>query len=689
MKLKNILLIALITIYSASYSQILKPVKWTFSSSKVNDSIVNLFFTAKIDKGWHVYSQNIKGVGPVPTTFTFHKSNDYLRIGFVYEPQGIEEYDPNFEIKVKYFANSVTFTQQIKVLSTKAFTLKDTLNFMCCNNTQCLQPTDVPFLFNIEGYAKATAQDTANIASADTNKTTKKDTTKAVVKPSGNSEGTGESSLWLVFIFALFPGLLAIFTPCVFPMVPMTVSFFLKGSENKRKARFQATVYGLSIIIIYTLPVALLVGIAMLFGKGAVATDVFNWISTHWLPNILFFLIFLFFAASFLGMFEIVLPSKLVNKMDSKADKGGILGPFFMAFVLVLVSFSCTGPIVGAVVVESAKGDFLHPLFAMLGFSVAFALPFALFAYFPSLLNNLPKSGGWMNSVKVVLGFLELALGLKFLSVADQTYHWGILDREVYLAFWIVIFALMGFYLLGKLKLAHDSDLKYLPVPRLIMAIVVLTFVAYMIPGMFGAPLKALAGWLPPETTQDFNVRAIVREEVANASLSGGADSLELCEKPMFSDFLKLPHGLKGYFDYEQGLACAKSKNKPVFLDFTGHGCVNCRKMEENVWSDPRILKLLKEKFIIVTLYVDDKKELPSSEWVKSKLDGQMKKTIGGKYSDLQASRFNVNAQPYYVLLDTKGDTIGKPKAYDSDIDDFQNFLESGLRGFQKRTPSK
>jgi thiol:disulfide interchange protein DsbD len=693
MKLKNIFLIALMVLCSAGYSQILKPVKWTFSSAKVNDSIVNLNFKATIDKGWHVYSQFINTdapTSPVPTTFVFDKSSDYKRIGSVYEPKGIEEYDPNFEMKLKYFENTVTLTQQIKILSTKAFTVKGSLNYMCCNDKSCLPPEDVEFSFKLDGYAKAAAVkavDTASTVSKDSNKTKKADSTKTTVKASGNSGNSSGISLWLVFLFSLFPGFLAIFTPCVFPMVPMTVSFFLKGSENKRKARFQATVYGLSIVFIYTFPIAMLVGIAMLFGKGAVATDFFNWLSTHWVPNTLFFLIFLFFAASFLGMFEIVLPSKLVNKMDSKADKGGILGPFFMAFVLVLVSFSCTGPIVGAVVVESSAGDFLHPIVAMLGFSVAFALPFALFAYFPSLLSNMPKSGGWMNSVKVVLGFLELALGLKFLSVADQTYHWRILDREVYLAFWIVIFFLMALYLLGKLKLAHDSDTKFLSVPRLILAIIVFTFVMYMIPGMFGAPLKALSGWLPPETTQDFDIRAIVREEVANASIGGASsDSLELCEKPKFSDFLTLPHGLKGYFDYEQGLACAKSKNKPVFLDFTGHGCVNCRKMEENVWSDPKVLKILKEKYIIITLYVDDKKELPESEWVTSKLDGGLKKTIGKKYADFQATRFNINAQPYYVLLDTKGDTLGEPKAYDPDIDDFVGFLEKGLRGFAKRS---
>ena len=467
--------------------------------------------------------------------------------------------------------------------------------------------------------------------------------------------------------------------------------FFLKGSENRRRAFFQAVFYGVSIILISTVPIALLIGISYLFGKGTVTADVFNWVSTHWIPNILFFLIFFLFAASFFGMFEIVLPSKLTNKMDAKVDKGGWLGPFFMAFVLVLVSFSCTGPIVGAVVVESSSGgNIWHPIVAMLGFSTAFALPFAIFAYFPSLLSNLPKSGGWLNSVKVSLGFIELALGLKFLSVADQTYHWRILDREVFLAMWIVIFFLMGVYLLGKLKFPHDSEMKFLKFPRLCIAIIVFSFVMYMIPGMFGAPLKMLSGWLPPETTQDFDINAIVRQQVETAAMMGNTKTdEELCDMPKFADFLSLPHGLKGYFDFEQGMKCARAKNKPVFLDFTGHGCVNCRKMEENVWSDPRVLKMLKEKFVIITLYVDDKKELPESEWVTSTYDGKIKKSIGKKYADFEITHYNINAQPFNVLLDDRADTLCMPIGYNSDVENFVSFLEKGLKEFDKRQAAK
>jgi thiol:disulfide interchange protein DsbD len=408
--------------------------------------------------------------------------------------------------------------------------------------------------------------------------------------------------------------------------------------------------------------------------------------------HLIFFAVFMLFAFSFFGMFEIVLPSWMVNKSDQQVDKGGMMGSFFMALTLVLVSFSCTGPIVGAILVASAGGQVLKPIIGMFGFSLAFALPFTLFALFPAWLNNLPKSGGWLNSVKVVLGFLELALGLKFLSVADQTYHWGILDREVYLALWIVIFVLLGFYLLGKLKFAHDSEVKSVTVPRLLLAILTFSFVVYLIPGMFGAPLKAISGYLPPQTTHDFDLHQIIRDEVklVSGNHSGAlADSEEtLCEKPKFADFLHLPHGLEGYFDYNQGMACAKKLNKPVFIDFTGHGCVNCREMEANVWSDTRVLERLRNNFVVIALYVDDKTTLPDSEWVTSTYDGKVKKTLGKKYADFQISRYGVNAQPYYVLLDGKEQLLVQPKAYDLDVDNFIKFLDDAVAEFNKRKQS-
>jgi len=460
-------------------------------------------------------------------------------------------------------------------------------------------------------------------------------------------------------------------------MIPMTVSFFMHDSEHKRRGRIQASIYGLSIILIYTI-----IGTLVAVTLGA---NFANFLSTHWIPNILFFLIFIVFAASFFGAFEMTLPSWMINKSDKQADKGGITGPFFMAFTLVLVSFSCTGPLVGAILVESAGGQILKPIIGMFGFSLAFALPFTLFAFFPSWLGSMPKSGGWLNSVKVVLGFIELALGLKFLSIADQTYHWGILDRDIYLAFWIVIFTLMGFYLLGKIKFAHDSDVKHLGITRLSLAIITFTFVVYMIPGMWGAPLKALSGYLPPQQTHDFDLNDIIRENVSMASFSSSDKTEEICEKPKYSDFLHLPHGLEGYFDYEQGMACAKELGKPVFIDFTGHGCVNCREMEANVWADPKVLKHLRDDYIIIALYVDDKTRLPESEWYTSTYDDKVKKSIGKKFADFQITRFNVNAQPFYVLLDNDGKRLNSPRAYDLDVDEFVDFLEQGLNEYNNR----
>jgi thiol:disulfide interchange protein DsbD len=458
----------------------------------------------------------------------------------------------------------------------------------------------------------------------------------------------------------------------------MTVSFFMHGKESRRKSIFKALFFGVSIVGIFTIIGTI---VAIIFGPG-----IANFLSTHWIPNVLFFLIFMFFAAWFFGMFEITLPNWMITKSDQQVDRGGWGGPFFMAFTTVLVSFSCTGPIVGTVLVQSAGGQVLQPIVSMLGFGLAFALPFTLFAIFPSWLQSMPKSGGWLNSVKVVLGFIELALGLKFLSIADQTYHWGILDREVYLAFWIVIFTLLGFYLLGKIKFKHDSDLPHVGVPRLLLAIITFSFVVYLIPGMIGAPLKALAGYLPPETTHDFDLRQVIRE---NASIIQSSDSKEkesVCEKPKYSDKLHLPHGLEGYFDYDQALACSKAVNKPVFVDFTGHGCVNCREMEARVWSDPRVLKRLKEDYVVVALYVDDKSiQLPESEWVTSSYDGKVKKTLGKKYQDFQITRFKQNTQPQYALLDNQGELLVPTRSYNLDIEAFIEFLDSGLEEFRKR----
>lgn len=699
--LKRFALAALLMVITASgFSQILEPVEWEFKTKEKSGDKLELQLIATIEKNWHLYSQDVPENGPVPTSFTFDASENYEVVGDVKEPKPVEEFDENFDMTVKYFSGEVVFRQEVKILTDKPFNITGSLEYMCCDDSRCLPPTSVDYEFPVNGGAsKASAEDQqedkqqealfktdevevgqtgdddsqAKVSASEKEST---DNTEALSANKAHSKKT----LLGFFFFSVLAGLAAIFTPCVFPMIPMTVTFFMHSKESKAKGKLQAIIYGLSIVLIYTV-VGTIVAVA--FGASFA-----NWLSTHWIPNVLFFLIFMFFAASFLGLFEITLPSWLINKSDKQADKGGnITGPFFMAFTLVLVSFSCTGPLVGAILVESAGGEFTQPIIGMLGFSVAFALPFTLFAFFPSWLSNLPKSGGWLNSVKVVLGLVEMALGFKFLSVADQTYHWGLLDREIYIAIWVVIFTILGFYLLGKIKFKGDSDVKHVSVPRLGLAIISFTFVVYLLPGMVGAPLKGLSGYLPPQQTHDFDINTIVREnlQVANYhSNTGGQDDVQ-CAEPKYDDHLSLPHGLTGYFDYEQALKCARKKNKPIFIDFTGHGCVNCREMEASVWSDPKVLKRLREDYVIAALYVDDKTKLPEDEWVKSSYDGKVKKTIGKKYASFQITKFGVNAQPYYVLLDHNGKMLTEPRAYDLDVGEFVDFLDRGLNKFEQR----
>jgi len=655
---------------AAPHNQILEPVKWDFKAEKSGSKKYDLLFTAHIDKGYHLYSLTIPENGPLPTDFSFEKSDKYKLIGKPVEvTKPIEKYDDVFEMKIKFFNTKAIFKQTIELTSdTIDIPVLGEIAYMTCNETGCVALyTDVEYHFNGK---------TDKIIDNNVKNTELKKETKIAADDSKDITGA-KKGLWGFFIVSFLGGLLAILTPCVFPMIPMTVSFFMKEGEEKSKGKFQALIYSLSIILIYTFIGSILAVIA--------GPNIANWLSTHWLPNILFFLIFMIFAASFFGMFEITLPHSLVNKSDQKADKGGILGPVFMALTLVLVSFSCTGPIVGSILVASAGGAVIKPIIGMFGFSLAFAIPFGLFAFFPALLKSLPKSGGWLNSVKVVLGFLELALGLKFLSIADQTYHWGILDREVYLAFWIVIFFLLGLYLLGKIKFAHDSDVPHVSVPRIILAIITFTFVVYMIPGMFGAPLKALSGYLPPMATHDFDLHKVVRDNVKLYSGSGSSTApKELCETPKYHKFLHLPHGLEGYFDYDQAVQCSKEQNKPIFIDFTGHGCVNCRQMESNVWSDPAVLKRLRNDYIVLALYVDDKTKLPENEWIKSTYDNKMKKTIGKKSADFQITKFGVNAQPYYVLLNADGEVLTDPRAYNLDVDAFIKFLDDGKNNFKQ-----
>ena len=673
--------IGLLFISIQAFSQVLEPVKWSFDFKQEGED-VQLIFKATIEDQWHLYDTDLPDGGPVPTSIHYSDTSRFVLVGDLQKtPAPTEKFDETFQMDLRFFSKQVELVQPIRLKTDQPFELSGYVEFMCCDDETCLPPTEADFSFQINEKDESAASSTdANEEPAASSIDANEESAAPVKIVTGKGKEASPETLWLFFFFSFLAGLAAILTPCVFPMIPMTVSFFMKGGKSKLKSRLQAVFYGLSIIVIYTVVGTL---VAVLFGPDAA-----NWLSTHWLPNILFFLVFMLFAFSFFGMFEIVLPSWLVNKSDSQVDKGGFWGSFFMALTLVLVSFSCTGPIVGAILVESAGGAVLKPIVGMFGFALAFALPFTLFALFPGWLSNLPKSGGWLNSVKVVLGFLELALGLKFLSIADQTYHWGILDREVYLAIWIVVFVLLGFYLLGKLTFAHDSEVKYVSVPRLMLAILSFSFVIYLAPGMFGAPLKAISGYLPPQTTHDFDLHKIIRDEVKLVTSGEGVHLFngvsELCDEPKYNEFLHLPHGLDGYYDFEQGMACAKAQNKPVFLDFTGHGCVNCREMEATVWSDPRVLERLKNEFVIIALYVDDKTALPESEWVTSAYDGKVKKTLGKKNADFQISRFGVNAQPYYVLLDPDGNLLVDPKAYDLNPNNFVDFLDEALTNFHQ-----
>lgn len=663
----------------SAFSQLQEPVKWSFKASRINDTIAELQFTAKIDMTWHMYSQQVPPDGPRPTLFSIDKPKGFQLMGKVKEPKPKEEFDEMFEMIVKYFASEATFTQKIKIQSNKPVKVTGEIEYQACDDKSCIFEV-APFSFDIEGSKTYTAvvlpatHDTIQSGTNDTVATTQSDTLpKASVTANPKPVDDGKTPLWMFFLIAFGAGLIAILTPCVFPMIPMTVSYFMKSGSN---GKIQASIYGLAIIAIYTLFGTV---IAVLFGA-----EFSNWISTHWIPNVLFFLIFVIFAASFFGYFEITMPNWLVNKSVSAEDKGGTIGTIFMALTLVLVSFSCTGPIVGTILVESVGGQILKPIIGMLGFSLAFAIPFTLFALFPQWLNKLPKSGGWLNTVKVVLGFIELAFALKFLNVPDQTYHWGILDREIYLGFWIVIFTMMGFYLLGKIKFPHDSDYPVVKsFPRLMLIIVTFTFVIYLIPGLWGAPLKGISGWLPPMETQDFDVTAIVRE---NAGSGGSESKGNIADTPKYlNTALKLPHGLKGYFDYDEALKASKVLNKPVFVDFTGHGCTNCREMENRVWSDAQVLKRLRENFVLVALYVDDKViEMPKEEWYTNKA-GREVKLLGKKNSEIQIEKFGANAQPFYVILDGDGNSLVTPHAYDLDIAAYIKFLDEGVEAYNKK----
>lgn len=703
MKRRNVLFWVFILVAQYVSAQIITPTSWKFETNKASVKVgdeIELIFKVSIIDHWHFYSNDFElEIGPTPAKFNFKKDPAYQLVGKTIPVKPQEVYDEVFEGKVRFFDHIGEFRQKVKILAPLQSITGSYDGQACTDAGKCVQ-VDGDFSFpiqikeaaipsgstlpsapkpqTVEGlgdshekenailnpetedslYAKSIA-DSIIQSVADTMAKSEVNQSARVVAADPSSE-----SLWGFFLAAFLSGLVALLTPCVFPMIPMTVTFFTRQSKSRTEGIGKAIAYGLSIIILYVL-----IGTLVSRINGP---EFANFVSTHWIPNLFFFLVFLFFGFSFLGAFEIVLPSSWVNAADRQSDKGGIYGIFFMAFTIVLVSFSCTGPIVGSILVQSAGGQVLKPIIGMFGYSLAFALPFTLFAIFPQWLSNLPKSGGWLNSVKVVLGFIELAFALKFFSVADQAYHWRLLDREVYLAAWIVIFTLIGFYLLGKIRLPHDSPMEKLSVSRVALSIVVFSFVVYMIPGLWGAPLKKLSGYLPPETSQDFYLRT--GSHVPELS----AHSSSLCDTPKYADFLHLPHNLQGYFDMNQALACAKQQNKPVFVDFTGHGCVNCREMEASVWSDPEVLKRLQKDYVVVAIYVDDKTELPEKDWYVSKTDGREKKTIGKQNADLQVSRYGSNSQPLYVLLSPEGELLAQPRAYDLDVQAFVKFLDEG-----------
>lgn len=671
-------------------AQILQPAKWTtaVSSDKVVvGNEIELIFRATIDKDWYLYSSDFDPeCGPMVTTFHFKPNTSYSLIGKIVPVKPLPKHDDVFDCDVKIFKKTAEFRQKIKIRTSRP-KIEGTYEYQVCTDIdgKCI-PFDDEFVFDQiratgikdQNEKQTVPEQESNVDSVSNPFAITKTTIVKDIKSTGpvldktileGESALEEKSFIGYLIFAFIVGLTSLITPCVFPMIPMTVTFFLKDNQSRSEGVKKALIFGISIVAIYTSAGTLF---AFLLG-----TDGLNALATHWVPNLFVFIIFIVFALSFFGLFEINAPHQLVNKADQQAEKGGLIGIFFMAATLVLVSFSCTVPIVGSVLFLTASGAILKPVLAMFFYSLAFAIPFTLFAVFPEWIKSLPKSGGWLNSVKVTLGFLELALCLKFFSIADQAYHWGLLDRDVNIAIWIVIFILMGFYFLGKIRLPHDSVVEKITVPRLLLATATFSFVLYLVPGMWGAPLKGLAGYLPPMYTHDFDLVSMTRKINAN----------EICEMPKYEEFLHLPHGLQGYYDYDQALACARQQGKPLFIDFTGHGCTNCREMEAVVWSDPQVLARLQNDFVIAALYVDDKTELPEKQWFTSTYDKKVKKTIGKQNADLQIANLENNAQPFYVLVGKDEKVLAWPYGYDRSVEGFVKFLDSGKKKYKELYP--
>lgn len=671
-RLKLTLTIALLIFFASStFSQ----AKWSFKTNKINDSISELELIVSLGTGWHIYSQYTKGT-ELPIEFSFEKNNNYQKIGAVKEPKSITEYDKYAKDTTRHFEGRVTFRQKIKVLSEKDFTVKGSVNFQLCEKGSCIPPDDVDFSFDIKGNPKASLMiSPAAEAETQTEELTENQTQTSTLSITENQTKSNNSML-MIFLISLGAGLLTLVTPCVFPMVPMTISFFMKGKKSKKQGLKEAYFFGGSIVFIFAVLGLIL---TLLLGKDAMYI-----ISTHWMPNIIFFIIFMIFAFSFFGLFEITLPSSWINKSDKNADKGGYLGAFFIALTTVLVSFSCTGPILGAALmgIASSSTNSLVFFISMIGFALGFALPFTLLAMFPQMLSKM-KSGSWLNTVKIVFGFLEIALGLKFLSMADLSAEWGLLDRETYLVLWIVVFTLLGFYLLGKLKFKGDSDLQHIGVGRLFLSIITFSFALYMIPGLWGAPLKVISGYIPPMTTQDFNIeRTVIENASKGTSQTTPEDAIPANKK--YADRLHYPTGFNGFFDLDEAKAYAKKVRKPIFIDFTGKTCANCREMEYYVWEDKQVKQILTQDYVMVALYTDANTiKLPENEWITLK-NGTVIKTLGKKNHNYQIEHFNANAQPLYVLMNSEGEVLTSPKGYDRNVPNFIKFLEEGKANFKK-----
>ena len=688
-------------------NKMVDPVSWTQESKKIGENEYLLIFKATADEHWHFYSQYTEGT--MPMAFYFDDIKGYKLVGKVSEsPKPKEEYDDLLGGLTKYWDKTATFKQKVKITSKEEADIHGAIEFQACIDGACTMLT-YDFKFKLSGIAKKTQVEeqkpipvdteepkvieepkietstTDNIVVEDTTEITKEDSiteNTAVTSvttnknDSPNSEGPegAKQGMFMIFLFAFLAGMLTLITPCVFPMIPMTVSFFMKGKKSRAAGLKQAYFFGFSIVAIFAV---LGLALTLLLGKDAMYI-----ISTHWIPNTLFFIIFMVFALSFFGLFELTLPSGLINKADENADKGGYIGTFFVAFTTVLVSFSCTGPILGAALIELSSGSDNSIVFfiSMIGFAFGFAVPFTLLAMFPSVLKKL-KSGSWLNTVKIVFGFIEIALGMKFLSMADLGANWGLLDRETFLAIWIVTFALLGMYLLGKLKFKGDSDVDVIGVPRLFLAIVTFSFVVYMIPGLWGAPLKALSGYVPPMTTQDFDLNRIIVENSGGTGIPHKND----LGKRKYTDILHMPVGFEGFYDLEEAKAYAKKVNKPIFVDFTGKTCANCREMENNVWTDSEVKRLLNEEYVMVALYADANFiKLDEKDWIKDE-NGKTIKRLGSKNLNYQISRFNMNAQPYYVIMDYNEKVLTKEnKAYDKHIPNFITFLNEGLVEYKK-----